>query len=411
MSTVTLTDIEAAAERIAASTVRTPAAYAASLSEFTGARVTLKLETFQRTGSFKDRGAANRMLQLDADERRRGVIAMSAGNHAQAVAYMAKTLGIPATIVMPETTPFTKIRRTEQFGARIVLSGENLADSGIRAIEIAAREDLTVIHPYDDARIVAGQGTAGLELLQDVPDLDVIVVPIGGGGLISGIAVAAKAMRPDIEIVGVQTQLYPTFYQIRNGLPIVHGGQTVAEGIAVKSIGAVPLAIANELVDDVVLVSEQAIERAIHLLLEEEKLLAEGAGATPLAALLADRKRFEGRRVGLLICGGNIDTGLLANVIARVRLHEGRVVRLRVAINDRPGVLADVARLIGESGANILDVTHQRHFLDVSSKNAELDISFEARSLAHVETIVTKLHEAAYTTSVIETNTKPIPLS
>jgi len=403
---VTLADIEAAAERIAGYAVHTPALFAESLSARTGARVTLKLETRQRTSSFKDRGAANRLLQLSTSERERGVIAMSAGNHAQAVAYQAARLGVPATIVMPENTPFTKVRRTEQFGARIVLAGEGLAEAGVRAREIAASEGLTLVPPYDDARIVAGQGTAGLELLRDVPDLDVLVVPIGGGGLIAGVAVAAKALQPSLEIVGVQTELYPTYYRIVNGLAPVHGGQTLAEGIAVKSIGDIPLAIARELVDDVVLVSESSLEQAVHLLIEEEKLVAEGAGAAPLAALLDDCARFAGRNVGLVITGGNIDTGLLANVIARVRLHEGRVVRMRVEIHDKPGVLAEVARLIGECGANILDVTHQRHFHDVPSKNAELDITVETRSPADLDNIIAKLHAADYLTSILETTAK-----
>jgi len=404
---VTFSDVEAAGARIAGYVVRTPALAADSISEAVGARVTLKLETRQRTSSFKDRGAANRLLQLTAAERERGVIAMSAGNHAQAVAYQATRLGIPATIVMPENTPFTKVRRTRQFGARIVLAGDGLAEAGDRAREIAAEQHLTLIHPYDDARVVAGQGTAGLEFLRDVPDLDVLVVPIGGGGLIAGVSVAAKHLRPSLEIIGVQTELYPTYYRIVNDLPPEHGGQTIAEGIAVKSIGAIPLAIARELVDDVLLVSEQTLERAVHLLIEEEKLVAEGAGVAPLAAVLDYPDRFAGRKVGLVVGGGNIDTGLLANVIGRVRLREGRVVRMRVEINDKPGVLADVARLIGECGANILDVTHQRMFYDVSSKNAELDITFETRSPADLDDIVAKLHAAQYLTSLLETTAKP----
>jgi threonine dehydratase len=403
---VTAQDVAAAAERIARSVVRTPALAAAALSELSGARVTLKLETRQRTGAFKDRGAANLLLQLAPRERERGVIAMSAGNHAQAVAYQAARLGIRATIVMPETTPFTKVRRTMGFGARVVLAGEALVDAAARALEIARDEGLTMVHPFDDERIVAGQGTAGLELLHDAPDLDVLLVPIGGGGLISGIAVAAKALKPSIKIIGVQTQLFPSFFEIMGGLPPTHGGQTIAEGIAVKSIGDIPLAIARELVDDVVLVSESAIERAIHVFVEEEKLVTEGAGAAPLAALLDDRERFAGRHVGLIVCGGNIDTGLLANVIARVRLSEGRVVRMRVEINDRPGVLAHVAKLIGECGANILEVAHQRHFADVSSKDAELDIMFETRSPADVDLVIAKLHEANYKTSVLEATAK-----
>ncbi len=403
---VRFSDIEAAAGRVGDYVVRTPALYAASLSDSAGARLMLKLETRQRTSSFKDRGAANRLLHLTPQQRARGVIAMSAGNHAQAVAYVAARLNVPATIVMPENTPFTKVRRTSHWGARIVLSGEHVVESGVRAREIAAAEGLTLVHPYDDAHVIAGQGTAGLEFFSDVPDLDVLLVPIGGGGLISGVAVAARRMLPSLEIIGVQTELYPTYYRIRNGLPPLYGGQTIAEGIAVKSIGDIPLAIASELVDDVVLVSEQSIERAVHLFLEEEKLVVEGAGAAGLAAVVSDRARFAGRNVGLIVCGGNIDTGLLANVIARVRLREGRVVRMRVEIDDRPGVLADVARLIGECGANILDVAHQRLFHDVPSKNAELDITFETRNPADVERIVEKLHAAHYLTSVLESTAK-----
>ncbi len=403
---VSFDDVVSAAARIEDYVVRTPALFASSLTALAGTRVTLKLETRQRTGAFKDRGAANLLLQLGALERERGVIAMSAGNHAQAVAYQSSRLGIASTIVMPETTPFTKVRRTAGFGARVVLAGEALVDAARRAHEIASEERLTIVHPFDDERIVAGQGTAGLELLADVPDLDVLLVPIGGGGLISGIAVAAKKLKPSITIVGVQTQLFPSFFEIKNGLPPTHGGQTIAEGIAVKSIGEIPLAIANELVDDVVLVSEHSIERAIHTFVEEEKLVTEGAGAAPLAALMDAPERFAGKHVGLIVCGGNIDTGLLANVIARVRLSEGRVVRMRVEINDRPGVLARVARLIGECGANILDVTHQRHFADVSSKNAELDITFETRQPADVDLVIEKLHEANYKTSVLESTTK-----
>lgn len=403
---VRFSDIAGAAERIAEYVVRTPALSARALSASTGANVALKLETRQRTGSFKDRGAANRMLQLDARERERGVIAMSAGNHAQSVAYQASRLGIAATIVMPENTPFTKVRRTLSFGARVVLAGNTLADAAARAYELAAEQSLTLVHPYEDVRVIAGQGTLALELLADDPELDVLLVPIGGGGLISGVAIVAKTLDPQIELIGVQTEMYPSFFQARNGLPVVHGGQTIAEGIAVKSIGEMPLAIASALVDDVLLVSEQSIERAVHAFIEEEKLVTEGAGAAPLAALFDHASRFAGRNVGLIVCGGNIDTGLLANVIARVRLREGRVVRMRVEIDDRPGVLADVARVIGECGANILDVTHQRHFHDVSSKNAELDITFETRSPADVDDILAKLHAAHYLSSVLESTAK-----
>jgi len=398
--------VAAAAERIADYVVRTPAVRAPSLIERSGANVWLKLETRQRTGSFKDRGAANRLLQLSESERKHGVIAMSAGNHAQAVAYQGTRLGIPTTIVMPEPTPFTKVRRTEAFGAKVVLTGEGLTEAGEYATRVAAERNLTLVPPYDDARIVAGQGTAGLEFVADFPDLDVLLVPVGGGGLIAGVALAAKHLKPSIEIIGVQTEQYPSLQRVLNGLPPLHGDATIAEGIAVKSIGQIPLAIVRELVSDVILVSDQAIEFSIHTLLEEEKLLAEGAGAAGVAALLEHRDRFRGRNVGIVMTGGNLDTGLLANVIMRVRLQEGRVVRMRVGISDRPGVLADVARVIGECGANILDVTHQRMFGDVSSKNAELDITCETRSPADFDRIQARLNEAGYSTSLLETTAR-----
>jgi threonine dehydratase len=395
-------NVTAAAERIAGLTVRTAAVEAAALSERAAARVWLKLETRQRTGSFKDRGAANKLLQLTTAERAKGVIAMSAGNHAQAVAYQGARLGIPATIVMPEATPFTKVRRTEQFGARVVLSGEGLAEAAERVAEIAAGEGLTLIHPYDDEHIVAGQGTAGLEFLLAVPDLDVLLVPVGGGGLISGISVAAKHLKPSLEIIAVQTEQYPTLYRILAGLPPVHGALTIAEGIAVKSIGAIPLAILREYVPEVILVSEESIEFAIHVLLEDEKLLAEGAGAAGVAALLQHPDRFRNRTVGIVLCGGNIDTGLLANVIVRYRLREGRVVRIRVTIDDKPGVLAEVAQVLGDAGANILDIAHQRLSLEVPSKKAELEVSVETRAPSDLERIVATLHEAGYSTSILE---------
>jgi threonine dehydratase len=403
---VTYGDVVAAAERIGAYAVRTPAVGALALCDRTGARVILKLETRQRTGAFKDRGAANCLLQLSEPERARGVIAMSAGNHAQAVAYQGQRLGIPTTIVMPQGTPFTKVRRTKAFGANIVLGGKGLSEAGELARQMAEAEGLVLVHPYDDERIVAGAGTVGLELLSDAPELDVLLVPVGGGGLIGGVAVAAKQLAPRLEILAVETDRYPSLLRALEGLPPQEGGQTVAEGIAVNSIGAIPLAIARELVDGVLLVSEQSIERAIHLLLEEEKLLAEGAGAAPVAALLDQTERFRGRSIGVVVGGGNIDTGLLANIINRARLREGRVVRMRVEIDDRPGVLAEVARLIGECGANILDVTHQRLFPDVSSKQAELDITLETRAPADLEAILGKLHAAQFATIVLETTAR-----
>ena len=399
-------DVAAAAERIAGDVVRTPVVRAPSLEQRSGARVWLKLETRQRTGSFKDRGAANRMRQLTDAQRERGVVAMSAGNHAQAVAYQGMRLGIPTTIVMPQTTPFTKVRRTEGFGAKVVLVGQTLADCGDEMRRLAHQDQLTVVHPYDDAEVIAGQGTAGLEFLDETGELDVLIVPVGGGGLIAGIALAAAARNPQIEILGVETEAYPSLERALKGLPPAEATATIAEGIAVKTIGEIPLAILRERVREVLLVSDPAIENAIHLLLEEEKLLAEGAGAAGVAALLENRERFRGRNVGIVITGGNLDTGLLANVIMRVRLAKGRVVRMRVEISDRPGILAEVASIIGACGANILDVTHQRLFHDVPSKNAELDITFEARSPGDVERVAGKLREANFTVTILESTAK-----
>lgn len=398
---VHFSDVTAAAERIGEWVVPTPVVYAPALGERCSGQVYLKLETRQRTGSFKDRGAANRLLQLTAEERVRGVVAMSAGNHAQAVAYVCGRLEIPATIVMPEGTPFTKIRRTQAFGARVVIAGDSLAASTDHAQRIVETERRVLVHPYDDPRVIAGQGTAALELLRDVAELDTLLVPIGGGGLISGIAIAVRELAPKMRIVGVQTEAFPGMERAVRGLDSPAAAQTIAEGIAVKTAGVLTRPIVERLVDEIVLVTDEAIERAIHCLLEEEKLLAEGAGAAGLAALLSAPDRFRAQRVGLIITGGNIDSGLLANVIMRVRLREGLVVRLRIEISDRPGVLADVARLIGECGANILDVTHQRLFFDVSSKNADLDITLETRSPTDVEDILAKLDAAHYPATLL----------
>ncbi|MGH7707348.1 MAG: threonine ammonia-lyase [Vulcanimicrobiaceae bacterium] len=398
---VAFADVVRAAERVQSWVQRTPTVPALGVSDLTGATVCLKLETLQRTGAFKERGAANKLLQLDQREREGGVIAISAGNHAQAVAYQCERLGIAATIVMPETTPFTKIRRTQSFGARVVTTGETLVACDHYARELMSREPLTMIHPYDDAAVIAGQGTVALEMLADAPEIDVLIVPIGGGGLIAGMAVAARELRPAIEIVGVQTERYPSYHQLRYGIAAHEHGQTIADGIAVKTIGALPRAIADRLVDDVVLVSETQIERAIYLLLGEEKQLAEGAGAAGVAALLAFPERFSGRNVGLVICGGNIDTGLLANVIMRSQVREGRVVRMRVQLSDKPGTLADVARILGEAGANILDVAHHRLFSDVPSKYADLDITIEVRSPSEVPAIIAHLAAADYPTRVL----------
>jgi threonine dehydratase len=401
MDAIDLAAVEEAARRISGLVARTPAVPATALSELCGALLVLKLETRQRTGSFKDRGAANFLLQLTPAERERGVIAMSAGNHAQAVAYQSARLGIPATIVMPEGTPFTKIRRTEAFGGRVVLAGDGLHDAETHARKLAAEHGFVLVHPYDDPRIIAGQGTVGLEFAHDAAELDAVVVPIGGGGLIAGVATAMHALQPRIEIVGVETAMYPSMERALRGAGAPAGGLTIAEGIAVKSVGALTREIVAPLLSDVILVDEAEIERAIHLLLEEEKLLAEGAGAAALAAVLAQPERFAGRRVGLIVTGANIDTGLLATVLNRVRLREGRVVRLRVRIADRPGVLAHVANVIGGSGANILDVEHQRLHGDVPSKNAELDVTVEMRSPADLAALVRLLGEAGFSTNIL----------
>jgi threonine dehydratase len=353
------------------------------------------------TGSFKERGALNKLKSLDAAQRSAGVIAMSAGNHAQGVAYHARRLGMPATIVMPEGTPFTKVERTEAHGARVVLRGDGLAEARRAAEEIAAAEGLALIHPYDDALIIAGQGTIGLELLEDRPDLDVVIVPIGGGGVIAGTALAAKALRPEIEVIGVEAALYPSMHHVIRGLPPEKGGQTIAEGIAVKEPGKLTKAIIEKLVADIVLVDEASLEGAIETLLVQQKLVVEGAGAAPLAALLADPKPYRGRRVALVLCGGNIDARLLASILMRGLVRAGRMVRLRVEISDQPGLLARVASVIGQKGGNIVEVYHQRLFQDVPVKLAELDVVVETRNPAHVGEILRALEAAGFPTRLL----------
>lgn len=391
-----LSDIEAAAARISGKVVRTPTVLAEGLSRALGARLFLKLDNLQATGAFKERGAANRLALLSPEERGRGVIAVSAGNHAQAVARHAQLLGIPAVIVMPKFTPATKVTRTAGWGARVVLEGETLAEAAEAARRIAEAESLVFIHPYDDPAIVAGQGTLGLELLQDVPDLDVLVVPVGGGGLLAGVAVAASALKPGIEIIGVEVAAYPALVQRLAGEPVEVGGATIAEGIAVRDIGEFPLSIIRDLVSDVVIVPERAIEQAIAMLAEGAKVIAEGAGAAALAAVLTYRERFQGRRVGVPVCGGNIDSRILANVLLRNLLRDGRLLRLRLEIPDRPGVLADIAGIIGGAGGNIIDVSHHRLFAAPSVQSAGLELMIEARDTAHGDAIVSAL-AARYT--------------
>ena len=399
--TITLEDVRAAAARIAGHLPRTPTVEAPRLGDMAGCRLHVKLENLHATSSFKERGALNKLLSLGEAERRAGVIAMSAGNHAQAVACHATRLGIRSTIVMPAFTPFTKVERTENLGATVELHGETLSESAAFAQDLAARDGLTFVHPYDDPLVAAGQGTAALELLEDVPDLDVLVIPIGGGGLIAGMATAAKALRPDLEIVGVQCSLYPAVRQALAGQPITCGGATVAEGIAVKAPGALTLPIIRALVDDVVEVGEARLEEAVYRLATVQKQVAEGAGAAALAAVLEDPERYRGRKVGIVLSGGNIDSRIMAQVLMRGLVYEGRIVRLRIGITDAPGALARVTRLLGEAGANIVEVHHQRLFHNVPVKMAEVDVVLETRNQTHVETLIARMKDAGYPTSLM----------
>src|SRR5579862_744846 len=385
---ITVQDVRAAQQRIAKQLEATPCRLSRSLSQLTGTELYLKFENLQFTGSFKERGALNRLLQLSDDERRRGVCAMSAGNHGQAVAYHAQRLGVPATIVMPIQTPIVKVERTRAHGARVVLAGESLEEAFAQAQVLTAAERLVFVHPYDDPLIMAGTGTVALEMLAVAPDLEAILVPIGGGGLISGIAVAAKAVSPKIEIHGVQTRAYPSMVAALQGEETVGRGDTLAEGIAVKAAGKLTRVIVRDFVDDITLVDEGDLEHAVALLLNVEKTVAEGAGAATLAALLAQPARFRGRRLGLVLSGGNIDPRLLASVIVRELVREQRIVTLHIPIIDQPGVLARVSHVIGEHGGNILDVFHRRLSTNVPAKSATLELTFESRDAGHAESIV-----------------------
>jgi threonine dehydratase len=394
---VILDDIRAAARLLAGQIVRTPSVPARRLAEASGAAsVVLKLENLQYTGSFKDRGALNKLLGLAKAEAAAGVIAMSAGNHAQGVAYHAQRLGIPATIVMPRGTPFIKVERTRSFGAQVMLEGESIDAAAVFAREMAAHEGLIFVHPYDDEMIIAGQGTIGLEMLADDPDLDTLVVPIGGGGLISGIATAARAIKPSLEMVGVEAALYPSMSDALQQRAARSGGLTLADGIAVKSPGVITKAIIERLVGEILLVDETAIEHAVAMLVELEKLVAEGAGAAGVAALLAHPGRFAGRRVGVVVCGGNIDARMLAQVLMRGLVRDGRVVTLRIEISDSPGVLGTLARTIGDTGGNIIEIHHQRLFYDLPVKRADVDAVVETRNSAHVGEIVEALAAAGF---------------
>ncbi len=388
--------VAAAARRIAQGVLRTPAVSSPALAGRLGVRsLVLKLETLQRTGSFKERGALNRLLLLSEDDRRRGVVTLSAGNHAQGVAYHAARLGIPATVVMPRQTPNAKVARTRAHGAEVVLAGETLVEAAEEVRRLQAERGLALVHPYDDAAVIAGQGTATAELLDDHPDLDVLVVPVGGGGLIAGAALATRGRPHAPRLVGVEVEGWSACAQRLAGEPVSVGGATIAEGIAVRDIGEIPFAIIREHVESVLVVPETAIETAIGLLVEEAKLVAEGAGAAGIAALLAHAPMFAGLRVGTILCGGNLDSRILANVLLRNLVRDGRLLRVSLDIPDRPGVLADIAGRIAQAGGNIIEVAHQRLFAAPSVRAAELDLLIEARDGAHGREILQALDGAA----------------
>jgi threonine dehydratase len=397
---VTFEDVLAAADRLEGAIERTPTAHSRVLSDVLGCHVVVKFENLQFVSSFKERGALNVLAQLSEDERAAGVVAMSAGNHAQAVAYHATRLGIDATIVMPTATPFVKVQRTRELGARVVLRGDDLAEAEAEAKRLVAEEGRTYVHPFDDPAVIAGQGTCALELLADAPDLDVVVVPVGGGGLLAGTAVAARHLRPDLELVGVQTERYPGMADHVHHTRHEAGGASIAEGIAVPRPGELTTRIVDALVDDVVTVSETHIEEAMNLLLEIEKVVVEGAGAAGIAALIEHRERFAGRAVGVVLTGGNVDSRLLASVIMRGLIRNGRLTRLHVEVPDVPGSLATITRVLGDVGANIVEILHQRMFVDLSAKSAQVEVTVETLDRDHATRVVKALEDAGYVVRV-----------
>lgn len=396
-----LHDIETAADRLSGHVLDTPFVESRTISQLTGCQVFLKFENLQYTASFKERGACNKLAQLSADERARGVIAMSAGNHAQGVAYHAQRLGLRAVIVMPRFTPGVKVERTRGFGAEVVLHGDTLEASRAHARELAQQQGLVFVHPYDDEAIVAGQGTLALEMLRVQPDLDTLVVAIGGGGLIAGMATAAKALRPGIEIVGVQTERFPAMVNAIKGTHLPQGTSTIAEGIAVGTPGVITEAIIRQRVDDLLLVDEGDIEQAIVMLLEIEKTLVEGAGAAGLAALLKHPQRFAGKRVGLVLCGGNIDPLLLASIIERGMVRAGRLARIQVNARDVPGNLARITATVAEAGANIDEVHHQRAFTLLAAQNVAIELVLQTRGREHIAQVIERLREAGFEATLL----------
>jgi threonine dehydratase len=388
---ITLSDIEAAAKVLDGHIVNTPCLHSRTLSEITGAEVFLKFENHQFTASFKERGALNKLASLNSAQQKSGVIAASAGNHAQGVAHHASRLGIPSVIVMPKFTPNVKVEMTRRHGAEVVLFGEDFDEAKAHAFALAAERKLEFVHPYDDEKVIAGQGTIALEMLRDHPDLDTLAIAIGGGGLISGIATAAKALKPSIDIVGVETMRFPSMYAAINGAAANFGPSTIAEGIAVKEPGVITRAIVEKLVSDIVLIDEGDIEEAIVMLLEIEKTVVEGAGAVSLAAMMHHRERFAGRRVGLVLCGGNIDPLMLAEIIQRGMVRSGRLARIKVELRDLPGALAKITSVIADANANIEEVHHQRAFTNLPVQSAEVEFVLKTRNAAHIDEIVGKL--------------------
>jgi threonine dehydratase len=405
--TVTLDDVRAAAERIAGAVARTPSAHSQTLSAVLGADIVVKFENLQFTAAFKERGALNKLLSLSQAERACGVVAMSAGNHAQAVARHATRLGIDATIVMPATTPFVKVHRTEVLGARVVLHGEELAAATEEARRIVESEGRVFVHPYDDAAVIAGQGTVALELLEDHPELDALLVPTGGGGLLAGMAVVARALRPSMEIVGVQSDRWPSMLAATTGQDLDIGGPTIAEGIAVPVAGTLTTRLIAELVDQIVTVNEESVEEAVNLLLEIEKVVVEGAGAAGIAALIEHPTLLRDQRIGVVLSGGNVDPRLLASVIMRGLVRSGRLTRLQIQIPDQPGVLGQVTTIVGQAGANIVEIVHDRMFLDVPARSAELEVVMETYDHEHVQRVIAALGDKGFAARVGEVTFGP----
>lgn len=402
MLPVTLADVRAAHERIRASIIRTPTLRSQTLSQLTGANVWLKFENLQFTAAYKERGALNRLLQLGDNALKAGVIAASAGNHAQGLAYHGKRLGVPVTIVMPKPTPIVKVMQTQSHDARVVLYGETYDQAYAHARELEKTEHLTFVHPFDEPEIIAGQGTLALEMLEDAPEIDCFAVPIGGGGLISGISTVARALKPGAQVIGVQAELFPSMYNVIKGTQLDCGGDTLAEGIAVKYPGDLTRRFVAAQVDDIQLVGERHLEQAVSLLLQIEKTVVEGAGAAGLAALLANPDRFRGRNVGIVLCGGNIDTRLLANVLLRDLARSGRLARVRLRLQDRPGALFGVFGIFSDLDANVLEIYHQRVFTKLPAKGLITDIECELRDSAHLEALLTALAEGGYDASLVE---------